>query len=227
VQNQVPLGPGGSQGKLLLTIAKYHTPSGRLIQRPYVGKDDQEYREEPFEDDVPPDSVLAKRPQFKTTSGRTVYGGGGIYPDVILADGPPLTRPQVDMIVKRAFFSFAAHYVTVTHKGETWTAASFGREFSLGPEEMAELRRTMGERGVSVSDSVWQTDREFILRQLRADLATAAGLGPTARYRILVEDDEQLNAALDLFPQATRLMSHSLVEPSKGRKRVKPVDEGR
>ena len=59
VQNQVALGPGGSQGKLLLTIAKYYTPSGRLIQRDYAGKDQQEYREEAYEGDVPPDSVLA------------------------------------------------------------------------------------------------------------------------------------------------------------------------
>ena len=91
VQNQISLGPGGSQGKLLLTIAKYYTPSGRLIQRSYTGKDQQEYQEEAYKDDVPPDSVLEKRPQFKTAGGRTVYGGGGIHPDVVLKDGPPLT----------------------------------------------------------------------------------------------------------------------------------------
>ena len=66
-----------------------------------------------------------------------------------------------------------------------------------------------------VTDSVWQADRPFILRQLRADLSTSANLGQTARYRILVEEDVQLNAALDLFPQATKLMSLSLGEPAK------------
>jgi len=225
VQNQIPLGPGGSQGKLLLTIAKYYTPSGRLIQRPYAGKDDQAYRDEPYEEDVPPDSVLAKRPQFKTTSGRTVYGGGGIYPDIVLKDGPLLTRPQVDMIFKRACFPFAAHYVTVTHKGQKWTEASFGRDFTLSPDEWTGLRRTMTERGVSLSDSLWQADRDFVMRQLRADLVTAAGLGPMARYRVLVENDEQLNAALGLFPQASKLMSHSVAGPPKGVKRLRPVGE--
>jgi carboxyl-terminal processing protease len=223
VQNQVALGPGGSQGKLLLTIAKYYTPSGRLIQRDYAGKDQQEYREEAYEGDVPPDSVLAKRPQFKTVAGRKIYGGGGIYPDVILKDGPYLTRPQIDMIQKRAFFPFAAHYVTVTHKDTQWTESSFGPDFTLSEAEWAELRESMVKGKVVVTDSVWQADRLFILRQLRADLSTSANLGQTTRYRILVENDVQLNAALDLFPQATRLMSLSLGEPAKA---VKPARTG-
>ena len=221
VQNQISLGPGGSQGKLLLTIAKYYTPSGRLIQRDYTGKDQQEYRDEAFEGDVPPDSVLAKRPMFKTAGGRKVYGGGGIYPDVVLKDGPFLTRPQIDMIQKRAFFPFAAHYVTVSHKDTHWTEASFGREFKLDDDQWAELRHSMAEGGVIVTDSVWKADRPFMLRQLRMDLTTSANLGQAARYRILVEEDSQLNAALDLFPQATKLMS--LSEPPKADKRAHPA----
>jgi carboxyl-terminal processing protease len=223
VQNQIALGPGGTEGKLLLTIAKYYTPSGRLIQRDYAGKDQQEYREEAYEGDVPPDSVLAKRPQFKTAAGRKIYGGGGIYPDVILKDGPYLTRPQIDMIQKRAFFPFAAHYVTVGHKDSQWTEGSFGRDFNLSEAEWADLRASMVKGKVVVTDSVWQADRPFILRQLRADLSTSANLGQTARYRILVENDVQLNAALDLFPQATKLMSLSLGGPAKA---VKPARTG-
>jgi carboxyl-terminal processing protease len=223
VQNQIALGPGGTEGKLLLTIAKYYTPSGRLIQRDYAGKDQQEYREEAYEGDVPPDSVLAKRPQFKTAAGRKIYGGGGIYPDVILKDGPYLTRPQIDMIQKRAFFPFAAHYVTVTHKDSQWTEDSFGPGFSLSDAEWADLRESMVKGKVVVTDSVWQADRPFILRQLRADLSTSANLGQAARYRILVENDVQLNAALDLFPQATKLMSLSLGGPAKA---VKPARTG-
>ena len=91
--------------KLLLTIAHYYTPSGRLIQRDYSKFDDREgLREDAYKDDVPSDSVLATRPKFKTAGGRTVYGGGGIYPDVVLKDPPNLTRPEIDMIHKRVFF---------------------------------------------------------------------------------------------------------------------------
>jgi carboxyl-terminal processing protease len=76
VQNQLRLSDGS---KLLLTIAKYYTPSGRLIQRDYSKFTDRdEYARDAERSDVPSDSVLATRPKFKTTGGRTVYGGGGI-----------------------------------------------------------------------------------------------------------------------------------------------------
>ncbi len=218
VQNQIPLGPGGSQGKLLLTIAKYYTPSGRLIQRPYTGKDQQEYQEEALKYDVPPDSVLAKLPKFKTTGGRTVYGGGGIYPDVVLKDDAPLTRPEMDMIMKRAFFPFSAEYVNMKHKDAKWNEASFGKDFDLSAQEWGDLRKSMSDQGVTVNDSVWTAERPFVLRQLRADLATSANLGTTVRYKILTEDDGQLNAALELFPRASKLMSLS-TESGAGRPR--------
>ena len=85
--------------------------------------------------------------------------------------------------------------------------ADFGPDFRLGEEEWKALRHSMAEGDVVVSDSVWQADRDFILWELRMDLATAANLGQTARYRILVEEDVQLAAALDQFPQAEKIMA--------------------
>jgi carboxyl-terminal processing protease len=203
VQNQMRLSDGS---KLLLTIAHYYTPSGRLIQRDYSKFGDQsDYVADAFKDDVPSDSVLATRPKFKTAGGRTVYGGGGIYPDVLIKDPPNLTRVQFDMINKRAFFEFATHYVS-RHKTEKWTQQSFDKSFDLSNADWTELRRTMDKQKVAMTDSVWKADHDFMLRQTRAELASAT-LGSQERYRILVEDDTQLQAALDQFPKASRLMS--------------------
>ena len=128
VQNQLRLGDGS---KLLLTIAKYYTPSGRLIQRPYDKFSDRnEYAEDAVREDVPSDSALAARPKFQTEAGRSVYGGGGIYPDVVLKDGPPLTRPQIEMLQKRVFFEFATHHVA-SHKDMKWTPQALGKDFAL------------------------------------------------------------------------------------------------
>jgi len=203
VQNQMRLTDGS---KLLLTIAHYYTPSGRLIQRDYSKFGDQsDYVADAFKDDVPSDSVLATRPKFKTAGGRTVYGGGGIYPDVLIKDPPNLTRVQFDMINKRAFFEFATHYVA-RHKTEKWTQQSFDKSFDLSGADWTELRHTMDKQKVAMTDSVWKADHDFMLRQTRAELASAT-LGSQERYRILVEDDTQLQAALDQFPKASRLMS--------------------
>jgi carboxyl-terminal processing protease len=212
VQNQLRLSDGS---KLLLTIAKYYTPSGRLIQRDYTKFDDRDqYAMEAYKVEVPSDSVLATLPRFKTAGGRQVYGGGGIYPDVLIHEPPNYTRPQVEMIQKRVFFEFATAWLS-RHKDRTWTQESFGPSFSMPESDWSDLRKVMESRKVtSVDDSVWVADRSFMLRQLRAELASAR-FGPVAGYKIRVEDDSQLQQALDLFPQAARLMSGVFETPGK------------
>ena len=69
----------------------------------------------------------------------------------------------------------------------------------------------MDKRKVALTDSVWSAEQPFMLRQVRAELASAT-LGAQERYRILVEDDTQLQAALELFPRASKLLSQSLTE---------------
>lgn len=202
VQNQLNLSDGS---KLLLTIAKYYTPSGRLIQRDYSKTTDQnDYVNDAYKQDAPSDSALGTMPKFKTAGGRVVYGGGGILPDVVIPDRPNLTRVEGDMIQKRVFFEWATHYVT-HHKDSKWTPAALGPQFKLTDSDWADLRKIMDNRKVAV-DSVWTTDRPFMLQQVRAEIASAT-LGPLDRYRILVEDDPQLTEAIDLFPQASKLLA--------------------
>lgn len=208
VQNQLRLSNGS---KLLLTIAKYYTPSGRLIQRDYSGFADQsDYALDAFKEDVPTDSALAARPKFKTLSGRTVFGGGGIYPDVVVKDGGLLTTAERDLIQKRVFFEWATHYLA-QRKGQKWTAASFGHDFKMAETDWADLRRNAAARKVELSDSTWKAERAFMHQQIRAELASAS-LGSLERYKILVEDDPQMLAAVDLFPRASKLMAGSFQE---------------
>jgi carboxyl-terminal processing protease len=215
VQNQLRLSDGS---KLLLTIAKYYTPSGRLIQRDYSKFDDRgEYAEEAFKNEVPSDSVLATLPKFKTTAGRTVYGGGGIYPDVIVKELPALTRPEIDMITKRVFWEFGTKYVN-KRRGTTWTPEMIGRDqFELTDADWSDLRKILQARSVtSVTDSVFEAERPFMLRQVRMEIANET-LGTLERYKIFVEDDAQLQESLELFPRASKLMSQSLVEAPRKR----------
>jgi len=93
VQNQFPLSDGSV---IQLTVARYYTPSGRLIQTPYHGGDLEDYYREKFADYETtvfhPEDYINEIPdslKFKTVHGRTVFGGGGILPDVIV---PPDTN---------------------------------------------------------------------------------------------------------------------------------------
>jgi len=208
VQNQFNLSDGS---KLLLTIAQYYTPSGRLIQRPYDKfEDSNDYQAEAFREEAPTDSELAARPKFKTAGGRQVYGGGGILPDVVVANPPLLTRPEIDMIQKRVFFEWGTHYLAA-RKGKKWTSTDFGPDFKMSDEDWTALRKTMDLRKVTLNDSIWTAEREFMHRQVRTELAGAT-MGALDRYKILLEDDPQLNAALELFPRASALMSGNFSE---------------
>ena len=88
VQRPIEL-PDGSM--IRLTVAKYYTPSGRCIQKPYEKGHDEEYENELMAryergEFFSQDSIHQEGPSFKTRIGRTVYGGGGIVPDVFIPE---------------------------------------------------------------------------------------------------------------------------------------------
>ena len=212
VQNQVNL----SEGKLLLTVARYYTPSGRGIQRDYTKFEDQaDYQADAYKEEVPTDSALATRPKFKTANGRTVYGGGGIYPDIIVHNSADLTRPEIDMFTKRVWFDYANKIVT-HQKDVTWKPEMLAKDkFKLDDTQLKELRDAIASKGVKMDDSTWNAEKPFAVHQLRAELAQQT-MGGLERYKIAVEEDTQLAKALELFPQAQKLMAGGLPsDPSK------------
>lgn len=99
-----------------LTIARYYTPSGRSIQKPY-GENEEEYQMEVFdrfsnEEFFHVDSTLyADSLKYKTLSGRTVYGGGGITPDIFIPLDTTYYSPFFyDMSRKNCMINFAYDY---------------------------------------------------------------------------------------------------------------------
>ena len=140
VQQQLPLADGSL---LRLTIARYHTPSGRVIQSPYEqGKTEEYYRQlyerfvrgEQFSKDSIhfPDSL-----KYKTLrKGRTVYGGGGIMPDIFMPqDTSFYTAFYGDVVRKSLLVDFVNEY-TDNHRqrlsSEYKTPEEFGTSFEVG-----------------------------------------------------------------------------------------------
>lgn len=114
VQRPITL-PDGSQ--IRLTIAHYYTPSGRSIQRPY-NKGVEEYRNDlinRFESGELTDRIKLNLPdslKFTTTKGRTVYGGGGIIPDVFIPlDTTAITDFYSEIRRKGLLNKFTLNYV--------------------------------------------------------------------------------------------------------------------
>lgn len=105
VQDQMQL-PDGSA--IRLTIARYYTPTGRCIQKPYSDNKSEYYSEEydrySSGELLNEDSVkLDKKQQFKTPEGKIVYGGGGIMPDVFV----PLDTAKTNSFLNKTFYAGA------------------------------------------------------------------------------------------------------------------------
>ncbi len=107
VQRIFPLGNSG--GALTLTIAHYYTPSGRLIQRDYSNGSLFEYYYRRSPNGEPPNTPKKPSDEKKTDLGRTVYGGGGIEPDIKVESAELFTIPQQRMY--HGVFLFARELV--------------------------------------------------------------------------------------------------------------------
>lgn len=107
-----------SDGSLLrLTIARYYTPAGRCLQKPYVPGEEEAYENDLFEraehgEFFSRDSIKTNGPSYKTVGGRTVYGGGGIIPDIFVPrDTLGMTSYFRDAYLTGNLIRFAYAYV--------------------------------------------------------------------------------------------------------------------
>jgi carboxyl-terminal processing protease len=200
VQTVIPLTRSVKGPKLKLTTAKYYTPSGRCIQKDEQLKDGALAAEDDDDDsDKPalPDSMKQNKPkpEFHTEMGRTVFGGGGINPDVEL-DDVNIPRLVQDIESKQLFFKyavkFAAHHQAAPPK------------YAITPairEDFLALMKT--EKFDYDADSL-QAAQRFVDTGLRRELARRYANDEEA-YRVAIEDDDQVRSAAALFDKAPTL----------------------
>jgi carboxyl-terminal processing protease len=181
-----------------VTTAKYFTPSGRLIQRDYTSWYDYQYHDRNTPEPLA-DGVLEA---FYTDLGRTVYGGGGITPDVVVE--PDDLAPFIQYLLARsAFFNFAVELnngrpVTETSWEPDPALLDEFEQWLLSQDLMTESDLTEGLATVE--------NREAMLRYLRAEVLGAA-FGLEARHRVLVQGDTQVISALAQFDEAAALLA--------------------
>jgi carboxyl-terminal processing protease len=202
VQEQFPLSSNG--GLLLLTVARYFTPLGRLIQRPYT--DDLAAYVEAGLDTVDAnavDSLRADAPVFHTAQGRAVYGGGGITPDVVLKPAS-LSGFAEEVLANGAVFDFGSRWVG---RHRDWPARfeDFLANYRVSDQALdAFIAFLRQEKKLQVEDSTFAAHRPFVEGELKAEFARGLW-GDEQRYRVLLEGDEEVAQALGLFAQADAL----------------------
>lgn len=178
---------------LALTTAKYYTPSGRLIQRDYSGISlyDYYYNREKEENNGGKEIKL-------TDSGRTVYGGGGITPDVKY-ENPKSTKFQDTLLQNYAFFNFAKHYLLNRH---------VARNFTVDDQIMQEFRRYLDDQKIAYTESELMEVEPWVRTNIKSELFIAE-FGQQEGLRIRAEEDPEVVRALDLLPKARELAENA------------------
>ncbi len=209
VQNKFELQNGAA---VLLTVARYYTPSGRLIQRPYT-EDRMAYIEGAGAS--PTDSSeTAKRPVYYTMNRqRRVYGGGGIAPDVALkADTLNALERRLDR--ENILFNFATHYASA-HRSELNDLGRFIASFELSRRDLADIRRVIEDRGIAVREEEFEASLDFIRRVIMQEIAVSRW-GRDEQFQVNARLDPEVHQALNLFDQAEQLVADRNGEGAPG-----------
>ncbi len=209
VQTLYPL-QGGNW--LKLTTARWYTPSGRSIQKPYgIGRDttgadstDTEGVDSAAARGTPSDSVsgrhaaTAGKPVYHTDSGRTVYGGGGIVPDVFV-------MPDTLTLGERTFIQSLESAGSRYQDAQLQYAIEYAhqhpqlaRDFSVTPDMLDGFYALLQQRGVKVGKEVFNGASRWVAHNLALVIAQDKW-GQQASIQRRNTDDPQVRTAMDLL----------------------------
>lgn len=197
---------------LLLTIAKYETPAGRLIQRDYSdGSLYGYYNGANSEEAEAP--AKPKGAESKTDAGRTVYSGGGINPDIaVKPDTITTDKARFQQKLNNPIFAYVLDLSYGKIKGfENYKVdRPISFEYDLKTQDFpvtASLFQDFKKFAVEkygFTPAQVEREKEFVERSLRSELVTAA-YGSTTSFQVFNEYDNQLKKAIELLPQAKQL----------------------
>jgi len=177
---------------LALTTARYYTPSGRLIQRRYDGVSMVEYYNDPCSDHYKP-----KTDEVKTTdAGRTVFGGGGITPDIQISE-QRLNDFQIDLRRAFAIENFAQHYV-VTHP-------DMPKGWEPDSDVVEQFRQFLHAEEFEFDEVDFSDNVDFITRFLKREVYVSA-YDLDEGEKVYYELDPDVEKALDALPKAKQLL---------------------
>ncbi len=205
VQNEFEL---PDQSRIRLTVSKYYTPSGRLIQRPYKNKSANEYFAEIWNDSLEQkelDSLQALHVYY-TSKGRKVYGGGGIQPDIEISfeDSVRTSQWMLDLFDKRVFFKTILQWAP---RLKLWSSdfEKFQKAFVVSDRMLQTLKQIAQKEKIKIPSQEFKMEQNYLKQRLKAEAARFYW-GMSGFYRMLLESDRQFKEARKYFDQARALL---------------------
>lgn len=203
VQQQMPFSDGSA---VRLTVARYYTPSGRCIQKPYTLGDQEDYEKDLMErwehgELYTADSIrFADTTAYYTKAGRKMYGGGGIMPDVFVGRDTTLNTPWYNRCVNLAYTYQFAYKYTDEHRKELsrfkdWQSLE---KHLLKQDIIPQFAAFAEEKGVERNEEEIQKSRPLMTRLLNAYIVRDV-LGDEGFFPLFERDDDITKKAIEVL----------------------------
>jgi carboxyl-terminal processing protease len=187
-----------------LTVARYYTPSGRCIQKPYKLGEQQDYEKELMDrfehgEFYSADSVhLNDTTVYRTKGGRIVHGGGGIMPDIFVGRDTTLNTPYYNKVVNLAFTYQFAYQYTDQHRKELQKYKDWqSLEQYLNKQNiLKDFIAFAAEKDVAPNEEQIQKSRPLLTRLLNAYIVRNI-LGDEGFFPLFERDDEITKRAVE------------------------------
>ncbi len=194
-----------------VTIARYFTPSGRLIQRSYDNGASKYYEElymlpdSVFNDSL--DAHLNTRPKFSTQNGRTVYGGGGITPDIIVKRNYDLSKSTITIYSEnvRMFFKYAQQY-SKQHPEYHTDPDAFIYQTHFDDNFILSLYDFISEEVDNIKLDELLRDKDYLEMQIKSEI-TKIWWDNNAYYEARLLYDNQFDKALESIKEAQNFLA--------------------
>jgi len=196
-----------------MTTGKWFTPSGRSIHRERKFVDGRFVDDRP--DSLETDTVRKSRPTFRSDRGRTIYGGGGITPDVIISDDT-LATLESDFLRSVAPKGQALQQVLAQYALELKGSVK-AADFTVPPAWTSELVRRLDAAGVKIDPKYAAVAAPLLTQELDHRVARRA-LGDAAAKKRDTARDRQLLKAMELLKRSgTQVDLFAAARPVAGR----------
>lgn len=207
VQRQVPFSDGSA---LRITVARYFTPTGRSIQKPYTNGKGEEYESDLYKrymnnEFFSADSIhFADSLKFVTPKGKVVYGGGGIMPDEFVPlDTMNVTKYYVEVSGRNILYRYTIEYAD-RHRAELdkiTTLAELRKFLDDDKDLLADFVRYAERHGVKPVQREIATSREIIEAQLRAYISRNTALESSGFYDNINKIDKTVQRSIEVLNQ--------------------------
>lgn len=205
VQRQIPYSDGSA---LRLTTARYYTPTGRSIQKPYTIGDDESYEEELINryrnnEFFSADSIhFADSLKRVTPGGKVVYGGGGIMPDVFVpADTTDVTRYFIEVVGRNILYRYTIEYADRHREALNAVQTLDELEALLDSDRtlVDDFIRYAARKGVAPRYGDIARSRKLIEAQLRAYIGRNTALEDNGFYANIYPVDNVIMRAIGIL----------------------------